>query len=103
MEIFFPPKVKPLFVTLLALFAAIAVTLGVIQLRAWWSGYSDANSSAMTPSDEEKLRILASLSSTSSASVGEKSKVLNSLSSPATTGPTEEEKLRILQSLQAKP
>ena len=102
MEIFFPPKVKPLFVTLLALFAAIAVTLGVIQLRAWWSGDADPNPSAMTPSDEEKLRILASLSSTSSVSVSEKSKVLDSLSSPATTGPTEEEKLKILQGLKAQ-
>jgi hypothetical protein len=97
----FPQKMKPLVVTLLALLAAIVVTLGVIQLRVWMSGNLGANNnSTMTnPSDAEKLRILASLSSTSSASTAEKAKTLHALSSSATTTPTDEEKLKILESL----
>lgn len=92
-------------VVLLALLAAIAVTIGAIQLRAWWSEYASpsANSAVTAPSKEEKLRILAALSSTSSVSVVQKSKTLHGLSSSTDANPTEEEKLKILESLKAKP
>ena len=101
----FLQKMKPLIVTLLALIAAIVVTLGAIQLRVWLSGNIDSgtNSAATNPSDAEKLAILASLAATSTPSAAQKEKTLHALSSPTKNGPTDAQKLKILQSLQAKP
>ena len=95
-------NMKPLAIVLLAFLAALAVTLGAIQLRAWRSGkdLSSANGMATTsPSDDQKLAILASLSASSSATIAEKSKTLRSLSIPANKNPSDAEKLQILQAL----
>jgi hypothetical protein len=93
---------KPLIIIVLAFVAALAVTLGAMQLRSWWSARhssGDNTRSASSPSDQQKLAILESLSASSTATVEEKSKTLQSLSSPAQKTPSEEEKLKILQSL----
>jgi hypothetical protein len=95
---------KQLVVILLALVAALLVTLGVLQIRVWLQPHAASGTTGgQSLTDQQKLNILASLSASSSASAAEKSKVLHSLSVPAKTGPTDEEKLKILQSLQAKP
>ena len=86
----------------LAFVTALAVTLGAIQLRAWRSARDsglDGGIATTSPSDTQKLAILASLSASSSATVAEKSKTLKSLSAPAARNPSDEEKLKILQAL----
>ncbi len=93
---------KPLIIIVLAFVAALAVTLGAIQLRAWWSSRASNGENSMSttsPSDAQKLAILESLSASSSASVQEKAKTLQSLAGPKAKNPSDEEKLKILQSL----
>lgn len=96
-------KLRTALAVALALFAALAVTLGALQFRIWLQPRTSSAPSSQPLTDRQKLDILASLASTSSVSVEEKSKTLHSLSAPAKNTPTEEEKLKILQSLQAKP
>ena len=95
---------KPLVVTLLALFAAVVVTLGALQLVAWWSSHGGfGRLDTHQISDEEKLRILASLAATSSVSVDKKATILHGLSATSNGSVSEEEKLNILESLRTKP
>jgi hypothetical protein len=93
-------RMKPLLISLLALLAAVVVTLGAIQLRVWWSTHTSGTSS---DSDSKKLDILASLKSSSTPPLSDQAKILRTLSvSSASTGMTESEKLHILASLQRK-
>lgn len=99
----FLQRIKPLFIVLGALGAALVVTLGVLQVRSLLASRPNAEPPAGSFTEQQKLDILASLSASSSPTVAQKSKVLRSLSTPAEDTPTEEEKLKILQSLQTKP
>ena len=96
-------RMKPLLITLLALLAAVVVTLGAIQLRAWWSARSSGpNSNAATVPDQRKLDILTSLKSSSTPPVTQQSKILHTLSATSSQKISEQDKLKILQALQQK-
>jgi hypothetical protein len=95
-----PRNFKSLFVTLLALFAAIAVTLCAVQFRMWWQGTStETQKSSTAVSDAAKLRLLASIATTSTASVSERSKALQALSPSSTTESSANQHLQILDAL----
>ena len=99
--LFYRTKIRTLAVLLLAFLAAAAVTFGVLQIRSWRVSHLPTNT-VSTRSDEERLRILASLAASSTPTVEERSVILDTLSSGSsdTTGPTNEEKLKTLQVLQ---
>jgi len=96
----FLQRLKPLVVTLLALLAALAVSIGAIQLRALWQGPAVGSTNVVRPvSDPEKLAILAELAPTSSPSTNQKSNMLHTLSSGSTTSLSDDQRLKILNSL----
>src|SRR3989344_4429208 len=94
---------KQLLILLAAIVAAFFLALAIGYVRVYWDQWmaSLGNGAGFSsPSEQEKLRILASLAATSTPTAEQKSKTLHSLSSPESTGPTEDEKLEILRSLQ---
>ncbi len=69
-------------VVLVAFLAAVIVTWGAIQIRKMSDQPRGNDAATARPSDAEKLRILASLSSTSTPSIEDRLKILESLRTP---------------------
>jgi len=66
-------------VVLLSLLAATIIIVGLIVIREWRGGIMGDTSRTTAPSEEEKLRILASLAATSTPSVEDRLKILQAL------------------------
>jgi hypothetical protein len=94
---------KPLFIALLALLAAVVVTIAATQVRVWWAGYSESNGRSASPaSEQKKLEVLTSLKSSSTPSVSDEAKTLHTLSATSSQRMSDQEKLNILKALQQK-
>ena len=93
-------QIRILIAGLLALFVALGMVYAILTFRTWEMG-EHRNTGTKIYTEQEKLQILAGLSSTTTVSEKQKSKTLQNTSS-SKTSPSQEERLKILQSLQGK-
>ncbi len=81
---------------LLAVLTALGIMYGVLS---WRASHTTPNVEEVSVEDEQKLAILAQLSTNSTSTETERRDVLKQLKENSAPPPSEEEKLKILQGL----